>query len=171
MIESDPAVQAGAKGWSRTMTRLTGRRDTAARLIKASRQTIYDAFVRCDAVSTWLPPQGATAQVQAFEPWTGGRFQMTLAFATASGKSTANTDVVAGRFVDLVPQERIVQAFEFAAADPAFAGTMTMTWSLRAAEGGTIVTVTAENVPPGIDRADHETGMNSSLANLAAYVE
>ncbi|OJV55208.1 MAG: hypothetical protein BGO36_09935 [Burkholderiales bacterium 68-10] len=96
---------------------------------------------------------------------------MTLTFAAASGKSTANTDVVVGRFVELVPRQRIVQAFEFESSDPAFAGTMTMRWVLEAAEGGTNVTVIAENVPPGISPADHEVGMNSSLAHLAAYVE
>lgn len=79
------------------------------------------------------------------------------------GKSTANTDVVVGRFVERVPQQRIVQAFEFDSPDPVFAGAMTMRWELEAAAGGTAVTVVAENVPPGISQTDHETGMNSSL--------
>ncbi|AOJ04065.1 MULTISPECIES: SRPBCC family protein [Burkholderia] len=153
------------------MAHLANRRDTASRLIQASPRAIYDAFVKREAVSAWLPPQGATMEVQTFEPRIGGRFQMTLTFATALGKSTVNTDVVVGRFVDLVPQERVVQIFEFASDDPAFAGTMTMTWVLTAAADGTIVTVTAENVPPGIGQADHEIGMSSSLTNLAAYVE
>lgn len=153
------------------MTLSTGRRDTASRLIKASPRAIYEAFVSREAVAKWLPPQGATMEVQTFEPWAGGRFQMTLTFAGIPGKSTANTDVVVGRFVELVPPQRIVQAFEFDSPDPAFAGTMTMRWALDASVGGTVVTVTAENVPAGISQADHEKGMGSSLANLAAYVE
>lgn len=153
------------------MTLSTGRRDTASRLIKASPRAIYEAFVSREAVAKWLPPQGATMDVQTFEPWAGGRFQMTLTFAGIPGKSTANTDVVVGRFVELVPPQRIVQAFEFDSPDPAFTGTMTMRWALDASVGGTVVTVTAENVPPGISPADHEKGMASSLANLAAYVE
>jgi len=147
------------------------RRDTASRTIRASPQAIYDALVTREAVTTWLPPQGATINVETFEPWAGGRFQMTLTFAAAPGKSTANTDVVAGRFVELVPHERVVQAFEFDSPAPAFAGTMTMCWVLQATSTGAIVTVTAEDVPPGISPADHEAGMNSSLANLTAYVE
>ena len=59
----------------------------------------------------------------------------------------------------------------FAAEDPAYAGTMTMTWNLTATGGGTEVTVTATDVPAGIDRATHEAGIASSLANLADYVE
>lgn len=147
------------------------RRDTASRLIKASPSAIYDAFLAREAVVQWLAPQGATMGIQVFEPRAGGRFQMTLTFAAAPGKSTANTDVVVGRFVELVPKQRIVQAFEFDSPDPAFAGTMTMRWVLSAAVDGTSVTVTAENVPPCISQADHEIGMNSSHANLAAYVE
>ena len=147
------------------------RRDVASRLIKASPSAIYDAFVTREAVAKWLPPQGSTMAIQVFEPHGGGRFQMTLTFAATPGKSTANTDVVVGRFVELVPQQCIVQAFEFDSSDPAFVGTMTMRWVLAAAASGTNVTVTAENVPPGISQADHEIGLNSSLANLAAYVE
>ena len=153
------------------MTDSAMRRDVASRLIKALPLTIYDAFVAPEALVQWLPPQGAAMEIQAFEPRAGGRFRMTLTFTAAPGKSTANTDVVVGRFVELVPQQCIVQEFEFDSSDPAFAGTMTMRWVLAAAASGTNVTVTAENVPPGISQADHEIGLNSSLANLAAYVE
>lgn len=96
---------------------------------------------------------------------------MTLTFESAAGKSSKNTDVVDGRFVDLVPGKCIVQAFQFESDDPAFAGTMTMTWTLKAIDGGTSVTVVADDVPSGISRADHEVGMNSTLVNLAAFVE
>ncbi len=46
-----------------------------------------------------------------------------------------------------------------------------MTWQLTPTSGGTEVTVTATDVPPGISQADHEAGIASSLANLASYVE
>ncbi|MFE3003048.1 SRPBCC domain-containing protein [Nocardia sp. NPDC059246] len=46
-----------------------------------------------------------------------------------------------------------------------------MTWHLAAADDGTEVTVTATDVPSGIDQADYEAGIASSLADLAAYVE
>lgn len=98
-------------------------------------------------------------QIHTFEPRVGGRFQMTLTFSAVPGKSTANTDVVAGRFV------------EFVSSDSAFAGTMTMRWVLEATADGTFVTLKAENVPASIRQADHDAGMNSSLANLAACVE
>ena len=48
---------------------------------------------------------------------------------------------------------------------------MTMTWAFDSAHGGTTVTVTADNVPSGITKADHDAGLRSSLENLAAFVE
>lgn len=48
---------------------------------------------------------------------------------------------------------------------------MTMTWTLEPEAGGTMVTVTAEDVPTGVRAEDHEAGLASSLANLAGPVE
>ncbi|MEO6996614.1 MAG: hypothetical protein ABI112_00850, partial [Terracoccus sp.] len=56
-----------------------------------------------------------------------------------SSKATADTDVVEARFVDLVPDVRVVQAVEFVSNEPGYAGTMTMTWEVAEVEGGTQV--------------------------------
>lgn len=144
---------------------------TASRHINASPQIIYGAFLTSEAMSRWLAPDGATADIDVFEPRLGGRFRMTLTFDSAPGKSSDNTDIVEGRFIDLVPGKRIVQALEFASEDPAFAGTMTMAWHLAPALIGTNVTVIADDVPRGISQTSHEAGMTSTLANLAAFVE
>jgi len=153
---------------------LPGRTDAASRIIRATPQAIYDAFVDPDAQAKWLPPTGMTGHFDLFEPWPGGRYRMTLTFTgehTTPGKSSADADTVEGRLVELVPGERIVQAADFESDDPAFGGTMTMTWSLRAVREGTEVTVTASNVPEGVSAEDHAVGLASSLANLAAFVE
>jgi uncharacterized protein YndB with AHSA1/START domain len=151
------------------------RTDTATRLIKASPEAIYDAFVDPGALMAWLPPKGMSGRCLQFEPWQGGRYRIELKLEgeghEASGKTTERTDVTAGRFLALVPGERIVQSVEFESADPAFAGTMIMTWSLDRAPEGAKVTVTAGNVPSGISAEDHATGLASSLDNLAGYVE
>jgi len=147
------------------------RRHTASRAIKASPDAIYDAFVRRESLERWLPPEGATGDIYVFEPRDGGRFCMRLTFASAPGKSSANTDVVEGRFVELQPGRKVVQVIAFASPDPDFAGEMTMTWSLAATPDGALVTIVAEDVPSGISRADHEVGMASTLANLARFLE
>jgi uncharacterized protein YndB with AHSA1/START domain len=121
-------------------------------------------------LARWLPPEGATAHIEVFEPVPGGRIRITLTFAAAPGKSSAHTDVVEGSFVELVPGERVVQDFSFRSGDPRFAGVMRMTWRLRPEAGGTLVQVVATGVPVGIAREDHERGMASSLAQLRAYL-
>jgi uncharacterized protein YndB with AHSA1/START domain len=144
---------------------------SAQRSIKASPGALYNAFVRPDALARWMPPKGAVGRVELLEPHEGGRLRMVLTFDEAVGKTSSNTDVVEARFVRLRPAEEIVLAVEFAADDPAFAGTMTMTWAFSPTAEGAQVTVIAENVPVGIRKADHEQAMRSTLANLAAFVE
>ena len=48
---------------------------------------------------------------------------------------------------------------------------MKMTWGLSADEDRTHVTIRAENVLPGIRSEDHEVGLNSSLAQLEAFLD
>ncbi|WP_396129722.1 SRPBCC domain-containing protein [Exiguobacterium mexicanum] len=88
----------------------------------------------------------------------------------ASGKTTAQTDVSNGRFVELVPGQKIVQIGTFDSTDPDFAGEMVQTWYLEALDGGTRVTIVCENVPSGIRKQDHDAGLRSTLDNLAHYL-
>lgn len=99
---------------------------------------------------------------------------MVLTYPDASGspgKAMADSDVVEGRFVDVVPGVRVVQAVDFVSDDPAYAGTMTMTWEVTAVDGGTRVDITADDVPDGITAEDHAEGLASSLTNLADHLE
>ncbi len=115
-----------------------------------------------------------TARFERFDPHAGGSYRLVLQYedsSSASGKATADTDIVEARFVELVPDVRVVQAVTFVSEDPAFSGTMTMTWNLRAVDGGTRVDVVADSVPDGISAADHATGLQSSLTNLARFLE
>ena len=90
--------------------------------------------------------------------------------STALGKANAHSDIIEARFVDIVPDVRVVWAVDFVADDPAYAGTMTMTWALTPTEVGTRVDIRAEHVPSGISAEDHVAGLASSLANLAAHL-
>ena len=135
---------------------------------------MYDALVDRAALEAWLPPDGMRGRIEHWDPRPGGGFRMVLTYldpAGAPGKTSDATDVVDVGFAELVPGRRVVQTAVFQADDPAYAGTMTMTWHLGAAGGGTEVTVTATGVPPGIDQTAHEEGIASSLAHLAAYLE
>ncbi len=90
--------------------------------------------------------------------------------SSSPGKTTSDTDVVEARFVDLVPNERVVWAVDFVSDDPAYDNPMIMRWEVAAADGGTRVGITAEHVPDAVAEGDHAAGMESSLAKLDEYL-
>ena len=150
------------------------RTDTASRVIAAAPEAVYAALVDPDALTAWLPPDGMSGRFERFDARPGGSYRLVLTYAdasTARGKSTANSDIVEARFVELVPGVRVVQAVDFVSDDPANAGTMTMTWELTPIDTGTRVDIRAEGVPAGISAEDHAAGLASSLANLASFLE
>lgn len=150
------------------------RTDTASRVIAAPAEQVYAALVDRDALVAWLPPSGMSGRFERFDLRTGGSYRMVLTYDDASeapGKSSADADVVEARIVEVIPGDRVVQEVDFVSDDPAFAGTMVMTWSVAAAGDGTRVDIVADQVPDGITAEDHAAGMASSLANLAAHVE
>jgi uncharacterized protein YndB with AHSA1/START domain len=149
------------------------RTDIASRVLSASPERIYAALVDAEAREAWLPPQGMSGRFEHFDARPGGSYRLVLTYADAShapGKSTVDSDIVDVRFLDLVPATRVVEAVDFVAEDPAFAGTMTMTWELAGGDGDTRVEIRAEGVPDGISAEDHAVGLAQSLENLAAYV-
>ncbi len=155
---------------------MEARIDSASRLIHASPSGVYRAFTEPGAMEQWLPPQDMTGEMLRFDFRAGGGYRMRLTYKDrggrdAQGKTSDDSDVVEVRLVHLEPGQRVVQEVEFESDDPAFAGTMRMTWSFNAGEGGTRVTVSAENVPEGIRPGDHQAGLNLSLANLARFAE
>jgi uncharacterized protein YndB with AHSA1/START domain len=159
------------------MTNVSGKKrvDSGSRVIKASPRAIYGAFLDPQAVAAWRPPAGMKCEIFAFDPREGGTFRMSFAYTGTDhpvrGKTSEHADVFQGRFVKLIPDERIVELIEFTSDDPAFAGAMTVTTILEAVAGGTKVTILCENVPPGIQPGDHQAGITSTLNNLAAFTE
>src|SRR6266567_9574667 len=96
-------------------------------------EKVYAALVDPEALTAWLPPAGMTGKIERFDLRPGGSYRMVLTYADPSasrGKSTVDSDVVEARFVDIVPGVRVVSAVDFVSDDPAYAGTMTMTWEV-----------------------------------------
>jgi uncharacterized protein YndB with AHSA1/START domain len=150
------------------------RTDRASRVIDAPVARVFNALVNRDALQTWLPPAGMTARFERFDPTPGRSYRLVLTYAhptNSRGKSSADSDIVEARYVDIVPNDRVVQAVDFVSDDPAFAGTMTMTWAVGAVDGGARAEITADDVPDGISADDHAAGLTSSLGNLTRYVE
>ncbi len=143
-------------------------------MIAASPERVFAALTDPDALAVWLPPGEMSGRFERFDARPGGSYRLVLTYADASnapGKSTADADVVEARFVDIVAGKRVVQAVDFESADPAYAGTMTMTWEITGVEDAARVEIRAEDVPAGISAEDHAKGLNASLAQLADYLE
>lgn len=143
-------------------------------MIAASPERVYAAFADVEALAAWLPPDGMTATFERFDLRRGGSYRLVLTYADSSlgkGKATFDSDIVEARFVDVVPDTRVIQELDFVSDDPAFAGTMIMTWQLTPVDGATRVDFIADNVPEGISAEDHAVGLSTSLTNLADYVE
>jgi uncharacterized protein YndB with AHSA1/START domain len=68
--------------------------------------------------------------IDRFDPRPGGDYRIVLTYdretPLAQGKTTADADVVHGRFLELVPNKKIVQTLRFESEDARFAGEMTL---------------------------------------------
>jgi uncharacterized protein YndB with AHSA1/START domain len=154
------------------MTRASTR---VSRIIKAPRRAVYEACLDPLAVASWRVPDNMTAHVHVFDAREGGTYRMSLTYRDPApspvGKTSEDTDTFQGRFVELVPDEKIVEAIEFDSRDPKFAGAMKMTTRLADADGGTEITILCQDLPPGIRPEDNEEGTRQALQKLAALVE
>lgn len=146
--------------------------DLGSAVVSAAQADVFAALVDVDARTIFLPPTGMSGAFEWFDARPGGGYRMVLSYddATTAGKTQANTDVVDVRFTALDPPSQLVEEADFLSDDPRFRGTMKMTWTLDTVPSGTLVTITATDVPDGIDRADHATALASTLANLDAYL-
>jgi len=149
-----------------TPTRIT-------RHIEAPRAAVYRALLDPGAVREWMVPDGMTSEIHTFEPHEGGSFRISLTYdeETTAGKTDARTDTFHGRFVRLVADTEVVQAIEFESDDPAMAGEMTVTYTLRDAGGGTDVAAVHKNLPPGVSPEANELGWSISMDKLVRLLE
>jgi uncharacterized protein YndB with AHSA1/START domain len=144
-----------------------------SRHVKAARADVYRALLDEEAVQAWRVPNGMTSKVHDFDPREGGAFRVSLSYdgPDGVGKSSTHTDTYHGHFAKLVPDELVVETIEFETANPELFSVMTMTTTLRDAEGGTDVVVQHDGLPAAVSAADNEAGTRMALANLATLLE
>lgn len=134
------------------------------RVLKASPERIYKAVLDPAANCKWLSPYGFTCSVHHLDAKVGGTYKMSFT-NFSSGKS----HTFSGKYLELVPGERIVatDAFE----DPNMPGEMRTTWSLKKVSVGTEVNIVQENIPAAIPADGCYLGWQESLEQLAKLVE
>src|SRR6188472_2224374 len=110
------------------------------RVLRATPERVYRAFLNADAMSKWLPPNGFTGKVHHLEAVVGGTYKMSFTNFT-SGKSES----FGGSFLELVPNERIRHTDVF--DDPNLPGEMIVTITLKKVSVGTEVNIVQEGIP------------------------
>jgi uncharacterized protein YndB with AHSA1/START domain len=134
------------------------------RVLRATPEKIYRAFLDADALAKWLPPNGFTAKVHQLDAKVGGSYKMSF---TNFGTGTSHS--FGGTYLELEPSERIRYTDKFDAA--ALPGEMQTTITLRPVSCGTELSIVQEGVPEAIPSEACYLGWQESLLLLAQLVE
>ena len=134
------------------------------RVLRATPERIYRAFLDADAMVKWLPPNGFTGKMHHMDAKVGGTYKMSFTNFT-SGRSHS----FGGTYLELVPHERLRYTDRF--DDPNLSGAMNVTISLTKVSCGTELNVTQEGVPDVIPAEACYLGWQESLTLLAQLVE
>ena len=110
------------------------------RVLRATPERVYRAFLDADAMAKWLPPNGFTGKVHHLDARVGGTYKMSFTNFT-----TGQSHSFGGEYLELVPYERIRHTDKF--DDPNLPGVMQTTVSLEKVFCGTELNVVQEGVP------------------------
>src|SRR6185503_15866460 len=104
------------------------------RVLRAKPERVYRAFLDAEAMVKWLPPDGFTGKVHQLEAKVGGTYKMSF-----TNFSSGHSHSFGGKFLELVPHERIRHTDEF--DDPNLPGQMQVTVTLKKVSVGTDVSI------------------------------
>jgi uncharacterized protein YndB with AHSA1/START domain len=134
------------------------------RVLRATPERVYRAFLDADALAKWLPPNGFTCKVHHLDPKVGGTFKMSFTnFSSQKGHSFG------GKYLELKPHEQIRYTDVF--DDPNLPGQMITTITLKQVSCGTEMNITQEGIPPMIPAEMCYLGWQESLVLLGKLVE
>jgi len=134
------------------------------RVLRAAPEKIYRAFLDAEAICKWFPPNGFTCKVHHLDANVGGTYKMSF---TNFGNKKSHS--FGGKYLELVPHERIVMTDEF--EDPNLPGTMKTTVSLQKVFCGTELSIVQDGIPDQIPLAACYLGWQETLTLLAELVE
>jgi len=134
------------------------------RVLRATPERLYRAFLDADAMAKWLPPNGFTGKVHHLDAKVGGTYKMSF-----TNFSTGRSHSFGGEYLELTPHERIRYADKFDA--PNLPGQMQTTITLKKVSCGTELTIVQEGLPEVIPPEACCLGWQESLTLLAKLVE
>jgi len=134
------------------------------RVLRATPERVYRAFLEADALAKWLPPYGFTCKVHQLDARVGGGFRMSFTnFSNGQGHSFG------GEYQELVPCKTIRYTDRF--DDPNMPGEIQVVVALQAVSCGTDVNIVQSGLPAVIPVEMCYLGWQESLAQLAQLVE
>lgn len=134
------------------------------RVLRATPERVYRAFLDPEAKVKWLPPHGFTGKIHHLDAKVGGTYRMSFTNFT-TGKSHS----FGGTYQELVSGERIRYTDKF--EDPNLPGEMNVTITLKKVLVGTELTIVQAGVPVVIPAEACYLGWQESLGLLALLVE
>ena len=134
------------------------------RVLRATPDKVYRAFIDPDAKAKWLPPNGFTGKVYHLDPRVGGTYRMSFTNFT-----TGHSHFFAGEYLELAPHERIRYTDKF--DDPNLPGDMQVTVTLKKVSCGIEWSIVQKGVPAIIPPEACYLGWQESLILLAKLVE
>jgi len=137
---------------------------TLHRVLRATAERVYRAFLDADAMAKWLPPNGFTGKVHHLDARVGGTYKMSFTNFT-----TGHSHSFGGEYVELIPNQRLRYTDRF--DDPNMPGQMQTTVSIKQVSCGVELHVTQEGIPPMIPVEMCYLGWQDSLVLLAKLVE
>src|SRR5215471_15431132 len=87
------------------------------RVLRAGPEKVYRAFLDPDAMVKWIPPNGFTGKVHQLEAKVGGTYKMSFTNFT-----TGRSHSFGGKYLELVPNERIRYTDKFDPAEACYLG-------------------------------------------------
>jgi uncharacterized protein YndB with AHSA1/START domain len=134
------------------------------RVIRAPAERVYRAFLDPDALAKWMPPHGFTGKIYHIDAEIGGTYKMSF-----TNFSTGQTIAFGGKYLELVPNERICNTDVF--DDPNLPGEMITTVSMKEVSCGTELEIVQKGIPDAIPLEGCYLGWQESLTLLAQLVE
>jgi uncharacterized protein YndB with AHSA1/START domain len=134
------------------------------RVLHATPERVYRAFLDPDALVKWIPPNGFTGKVHHLDAKVGGAYKMSFTNFT-TGKSHS----FGGKYLELAPHERIRHTDKF--DDPNLPGEMQVSITLKKVSVGTELSIVQEGVPEVIPPEACYLGWQESLTLLGKLVE
>ena len=133
------------------------------RVLRATPDRVYRAFLDAESMVKWSPPHGFTGKVHHIDAKVGGTFRMSF-----TNFGTGNSHSFGGEYLELVPGERIRHTDKF--DDPNMPGEMRTTVSMKKVSCGTELDIVQEGIPPMIPPEACYLGWQESLSLLANLV-